>query len=151
MRYFCLKLPEWASGWPHQQKCRPKCEFRCLSVNAGEAIEGNSLVIACAEGPVLLKSRCTIFGHARKRHKPRVALNPARTTYSLNTATSLACFSYHAFLKAEWGTSNLVIEAQRLKNITCMMHKRMLTSWQRSSQKTRLLRSTAKFLKGSQS
>ena len=33
-----LKLPEQASGWTHQLRCRPKCKSRGSSVNAREAL-----------------------------------------------------------------------------------------------------------------
>ena len=147
MRYFCPKLPEQASGWRQKQSVElpgPRLECQCWG-----SYRGNTLAIACAEGPVL--TRVDAQSLTRQKEAQTASGIEPREGHVLFQHSDLSSVLFVSCLpESRVGSQNQVIEAKRLKNITCMMHKRILTSWQRSSQRTRLLRSTAKFLKGSQ-
>ena len=47
--------------WSHQAEVSPEMQVPRLECQCWGSNRGNSLAIACAEGPVLLKSGCAIF------------------------------------------------------------------------------------------
>ena len=147
MGYFAQSYQSRHQGGHTKQKCRPKCKSRGLSVDAGEAIEATRLRSPVLRDPYF--SRVDAQSLTRQKEAQTASgIDLARATYSFNTATSLACLPYRAFLKAEWGARNQVIEAERTEQHHLHDAQRIPISWQRPSQKTRLLRSTAVFLSG---